>query len=350
MKKMAENQFKLSVKTQTIDYVIPAKEIGIEKVSQMLGVKSDSLKEIKVEIKMNKVEQEKIKEIEKQAKQNGYEVVFPPVEFEVIAKIKSSTGQENQVSISKFSQYVERILEIPSKVEASKITTGIVYNIDGTFSHIPTQVFKKDEKYYTRLSSLTNSSYSVIANNVTVASVENHWSKSPVNNMASRLVIKNPSTFMPGQEITRGEFAEYITKAIGVYRVGIAKGTQFLDVKQTDELADAITTAVEHGIIKGYEDKTFRPNEKITREQAMSMYKRAMNVVKLEETHTNKIENYQDKQAVSPWAYDDVNAVLNANVFNGRIKDTIAPKATFTYAEAATAINNLLIESGLINK
>ncbi len=208
-----------------------------------------------------------------------------------IAKTKSKTAQEREISVTKFAQYVQRVIGIPKGVDPDKITTGAVYNADGTFSHVPTEVFYKNGRYFAKINSLTNSSYTVISNPVIVISVENHWSKEAVNDMASRLVIENPEGFVPDQDITRGDFAEYITKAIGVYRTSAAVERQFTDVAVTDELADAITIAAEYGITKGYPDGTFRQNEKISREEVMTMFVRAIDTVKLAMVYNNRIEN-----------------------------------------------------------
>lgn len=309
---MDENEFNLAVETKGIDYIIPAKEIGIEKVAKVLEVDKKDLEEIEIEINISKTDKEIPRQIEKNAKENKYEVVFPPVDFEVIAKTKSTKGEKREIKIGKFKQYVKRVLEIPKGVDPDNITTGIVYNKDGTFSHIPTDVFKEDGVYYAKLNSLTNSSYSVIWNPIKVASVEDHWSKEYVNDMVSRLVVKNPDTFSPNGAITRAEFAEYITKVTGVYRTEVAKERQFTDVSTEDEYADAITIAVEYGIIKGYEDGSFKPNTKITREEAMTMYSRAMDIVKLEEIDKGRIENYKDKGNVADWAYEDVKKTIGA--------------------------------------
>ena len=350
VKKMEENEFKLSIKSSDINYVIPAKEVGIESVAEKLSISKNKLQKIEVEVKIEKVREELAKKIEKNAKANDYEVVFPPVNFNVVAKAKTLSGEEKEVKVSKFKKYVQREMKIPEEVDPSKVTTGIVYNKDGTFSHVPTEVFEKDGLYYAKLNSLTNSSYSVIWNPKKLASVESHWSKKAVNDMASRLVIKNPESFMPDENITRGEFAEYVTKAIGIYRTKVAKTSKFTDVDLTNKLADAIEVATEYGIITGYTDGTFRPDEHISREEAMVMYSRAMDIVGLNEVDNDRIENYKDKDKISTWAYDCVKEVLSVGVFNGKTNDSIAPKATFTYAEAATAIRNLLIASGLINK
>jgi hypothetical protein len=350
VKKMEEHAFSLAIKANNIDYRIPAKEIGIEKVAKTLGVKKEALEEIKVEIKIDKLGKKITEQIKEKAKDQNYEMVLPPIDFTIVAKTTTLTGDKEDLTISRFSQYVERFIEIPEGVDPNKITTGIVYNEDGIFSHIPTDVIKKENKYFAKLNSLTNSTYSVIYNPITVPSVESHWSRKYINDMASRLVIKNPESFTPDGEITRGEFAEYITKALGLYRTNVAKTKQFKDVETTDQVADAISIAVENHIINGYPDGTFKPNAKITRQEAMVMYATAMDIVKIQQENPDRIKTYQDGAKVSKWAYNSVKKVLSSGVFNGRSEDTIEPKGTFTYAEAATALRNLLVKSKLINQ
>ncbi len=330
-------------------YSIPAKEITIDAVAKTLGVKSDSLEDIVVDIMITKVDEQKKAEIIKNAATGGYEILVHPEQFKIFAKTESKTGETKEITVSNFTTYVSRILEIPANIDPEKVTTGIIYNGDGVFSHIPTSVFQDDGKWYAKLNSLTNSIYSVVWNPVYVETVESHWSKEAVNDMASRLVIKAPESFHPDKEIARGEFAEIITKAIGIYRTQTVQENQFSDVTVTNELGDAITIAVDYGIMTGYTDGTFRPDAQITREEAMVMYARAMDIVRLEEIDNDRIETYRDKGQISVWTYDAVKKVINSGVFNGTTENTIAPKRTLTCAEAATAIRNLLIKSKLIN-
>jgi len=346
VQKMEKESFTLKVTANDVSYIIPSEEIKIAEVAKELGT-GDNLESIEIKINIIQPSAEIIAKIAEQAKAQEYEILIPPVSFEVTA-VNTLTKEEK--SISKFNNYVQRMFEIPAGVDPNKITTGIVYNNDGTFSHIPTEVVLIDGKYYAKLNSLTNSTYSVIWNPITVASVENHWSKEAVNDMASRLVIADPETFDPADKITRGDFAEYITKALGIYRTGVAAEGLFTDVKKTDGLADAIKTAVDYGIIKGYTDGTFKPNATITREEAMVMYNRAMSVTKLVGSDTNRINNYTDYALVSGWAKENVKQVIAAKVFNGVNSTTLAPKATLTTAEAATAVRNLLVQSNLINE
>lgn len=350
VKKLEDNNFDVSVKRDNIEYIIPAKEFIISKVAENLGVSENDLVDIEVEVQITKLDQSVVDKYNEVAKVKGAELIFPPVAFEVVARTTKADGTTDEVEISKFSNYVVRVMEIPSSVDPSKITTGIVFNPKGTYSHIPTEVFEKDDKWYAKLNSLTNSNYSVIWNPVTVKSVENHWSKDAVNDMASRLVIFDPEYFEPDEAITRADFAEYMVRALGLYREGSTYENKFSDVMTTGDRTLAILIAEEYDIVEGYSDAIFKPDELITREEAMTMCQRAMEITKLEGTDNNRYQSYTDYEQVGNWATHYVQEVLSAHVFNGTTATTISPKSNLTYAEAAQAIKNLLLESGLINK
>ena len=349
VKKLEKNTFDVSVKRDNVEYIIPAEELTISKVAEKLGVLEKDLKDIKIEVQMTKLDKTVVAKYNEVAKANGAELVFPPVAFEVVAKTTNTDRTTGKVEISKFSNFVERVMEIPTGIDPSKITTGIVFNADGTYSHVPTDVFQKDGKWFARLNSLTNSNYSVIWNPITVKSVENHWAKDTVNDMASRLVIFNTDTFEPNKAITRADFAEYIVRALGIYREGSTHENHFKDVNATGARTLAILIANEYGIVSGYEDGTFRGDKQITREEAMVMYQRAMKLTKLTGTDQERYQTYTDYTKVSEWAAIYVKDVLAAHVFNGTTATTISPKENLTYAEAAQAIKNLLVESKLIN-
>ncbi len=350
VKKLEDNAFDISIKRDTVEYLIPAEELTIKNVAKELGVSEQALKDIKIEVQITKLDASITSKYNEVAKANGAEFVFSPVAFEVVAKTTKLDGTIGEVEISKFNSYVERVMEIPSGVDPSKITTGIVFNPDGTYSHVPTVVFQKDDKWYAKLNSLTNSAYSVIWNPVTVKSVEKHWSKDAVNDMASRLVVFNVDTFSPDKAITRADFAEYIVRALGLYREGSKHENKFADVSAIGDRTLAILIASEYGIVTGYPDGTFRPDALITREEAMTMYQRAMMITKLVGTDNNRYKRYTDYKQVGNWATSYVQAVLSAHVFNGTTETTVSPKSNLTYAEAVQAIRNLLLESELINK
>jgi recombination DNA repair RAD52 pathway protein len=74
-----------------------------------------------------------------------------------------------------------------------------------------------------------------------------------------------------------------------------------------------------------------------------------MDIIHLKTKDSNRIETYADKDKVDQWAYEAVKKTVGSGVFNGTTANTLDPQSTFTYAEAATAIRNLLLEAQLIN-
>ncbi|WP_069999273.1 S-layer homology domain-containing protein [Cellulosilyticum sp. I15G10I2] len=349
IKKMEDNNFKLSVKDEKIEYRIDAENFTIEKAAQTMGVSLDNLQSIDVEVSINKITSVEIEALKEQAKASGHTIVFEPVQFEITARITSADGKVEELKINRFNSFAERIIEIPEGIDPSNITTGIVFNKDGSYSHVPTVVFEKGGKWYASINSLTNSTYAVIGNPVAVDLVKGHWSEKVINDMASRLILVDHENFVADKAVTRAEFAEYIVRASGLYREGLFIENKFTDIGTSKHLT-SILIANDWGIIQGYLDGTFKPEAAITREEAMTMYAKVMDIVRLPEGSNNRILQYKDAKQVATWAYEAVSKTLSAGVFNGRTEDTITPKGTLTHAEALTAIRNLLTESGLINK
>jgi hypothetical protein len=164
-----------------VTYTLPATEINIDNISSQIGQLVE-LKDIKVNVTVAAPAQNTARIVEDTANKNNYQVVVKPVEFAI-----TCTSGNKTVEVSKFNGYVERMVAIPDDIDPSKITTGIVLNNDGTFSHVPTTIVVIDGKYFAKINSLTNSVYTVIWNPRTFNDMENHWAKNDVNDMVQGL-------------------------------------------------------------------------------------------------------------------------------------------------------------------
>ena len=84
-------------------------------------------------------------------------------------------------------------------------------------------------------------------------------------------------SFRPNGDITRAEFAAVVVRALGLQEVAdYAKGvTKFSDVPANHWAAGYINVASAQGIINGYGDGKFGPNDKVLFEQAVAMIVRA---------------------------------------------------------------------------
>lgn len=98
---------------------------------------------------------------------------------------------------------------------------------------------------------------------------------SVLNNMGI-MVGDEQGNFNPNKTVTRAEMAAIICRMIGETENFGTDGTQFSDVLSTHWANSFIIKASSLGIIGGYEDGTFRPDETVTYAQALTMVVRAM--------------------------------------------------------------------------
>lgn len=337
----------LEVKTGDASYKLPAKEINISEISALLGTDVD-LKDIKVQVEISKPTDDIVKLVEDATIKGNFTIIVPPIEFNV-----TCTYGDRTVSVSDFSSYVERTIAIPPGVDPDKITTGVVIEPDGTVRHVPTQIILIEGMYYAKINSLTNSTYSVIEHSIEFKDANGHWAKEVLNDMGSRMIISGTGNdlFEPDKDITRAEFTAILVRALGL-NTG-AKTNPYKDVKASDWYCGYIKTANEYKLISGCADE-FSPLDRITREQAMVMLARAMNITgignTLEKDEAEKLlSRFIDSNEISGYARKETADCAKAGIVTGK-SDRIAAKENITRAEAAVMIQRLLEKSNLIGK
>lgn len=347
VKAMENKQAILEVQTANGSYKLPAAQIAIDHLASQLGGQL-KLSDIVINVDIAKSDTAKVQLAESMGEKGKFTVVVPPVDFTVTASYNGKT-----VDVDKFNVYVQREIPLPDGIDLSKITTATVLMADGTVYHVPTYITVRDGKYYAVVSSLTNSTYTLIWHPMTFADVANHWSKDAVNDMASRLIVNgvNETHYNPNAAITRAEFAAIIVRALGLPENG--KTVPYGDVKSSDWFIGAVAKAQEYGIIKGYEDGTFRPSKTITRVEAMAMIARAMKLTGLD-TNVSSVDavsvlsSFVDGTAVDAWAKQAAAAAVK----NGLVKGSeggLLPKRNITRAETAVIVQRMLIKANLID-
>ncbi|MBB3068528.1 hypothetical protein FHS14_001504 [Paenibacillus baekrokdamisoli] len=344
---MDQKQSILEIKTENASYTIPAQQIDMNAILKQLG-KSVALQDIKVQFEIAAPTAESMKIVENSAVKGHFTIVAPPINFTV----KVSYG-DITIELSKFKAYMERTIAIPEGVDPNKITTGIVVEPDGTVRHVPTRIITNDGKYYAKVKSLTNSTYAIVWHPIAFKDVAQHWSKDAVNDMGSRMIISGigSDNFNPDQDITRAEFAAIMVRGLGLKLEDGA--APFSDVKSSEWYSSAIQTAYSYNLISGFEDGTFRPMDKITREQAMTIIAKAMKITGLKAKLQSKpldelLGAFTDAKNVSEWAKISIADCLQAGVVTGRNSTELAPQAYISRAEVATIIQRLLKKSELI--
>jgi hypothetical protein len=218
---------------------------------------------------------------------------------------------------------------------------------------VPTKIIVIDGRYYAQINSLTNSTYSLIWHPVEFADASGHWAKEAVDNMGSRMVVSGvgDGCFAPALDIPRAEFA--VVRALGLEPEPEAGESGFSDVKASDWYCGYVKTASSYGIITGYGNGHFGPDDKITREQAMAMTARAMKTTGLDANLTDSetsalLAGYADAAGISDYARAGIAACLKTEIVSGRGEGLVAPRDNITRAEVAVIAQRLLQKSDLI--
>lgn len=347
LRSLADKQAVFEIKTAFASYTLPAQHIDLQAVSDQLG-ESVALQDIQLQVEVSPATADMMKLVKSAAEKGGFTVVAPPVDFTVRAAYKDKT-----ISVSKFNAFVERTITLPDDADLSGVLTGLVIEPDGTFRHVPTKIMKENGKAYARISSLTNSIYVVVKHPVSYTDVESHWAKEPVEDMGFRMAYEDPGadTFGPDQEITRAEFAALIVRGLGIRPE--TEAAPFSDVQTSDRYSSAINSAYAYRLISGFEDGTFRPKDKITREEAMVVVAKMMVITNLKaklpaQDAETILQPYSDADEISSWARSGIADSIQAGIVSGRSGSELAPKANVTRAETASIVRRLLQKSELI--
>ncbi|WP_378046558.1 S-layer homology domain-containing protein [Cohnella cellulosilytica] len=348
VKDMEARQAIIEIRTKQASYTLPALQINMDELAKRFGANPE-LQDIKLRIEIAAPSAATVQMAESSAATKGLTIVAPPLDFSVKAVYDGITEE-----VASFNAYVRRTLAIPDGVDPNRITTGVVIDPDGTVRHVPTRVTRIDDAYYAIINSLTNSTYSVIWHPLEFEDAAQHWAKEAINDMGSRMVVNGigDNLFGPDRSITRAEFAAILIRGLGL-RPNSAAGN-FSDVKTTDWYSGAIGTAYAYGLLNGYEDGSFRPNESITREQAMRMLSQAIALTGLQTgasgLNVEELQLFKDAGQVADWAVRGAADSVSAGLVSGRANGRLAPKASVTRAEVATMMQRLLQKSDLINQ
>jgi hypothetical protein len=172
--------------------------------------------------------------------------------------------------------------------------------------------------------------------------------------MGSRLVISGvgENRFEPNRDITRAEFAAIAVRALGLMRTGVGKDS-FSDVSKEEWYYDAVSIAYEYGIISGYDNGKFEPDNKITREQALTIIARAMKLTGLNADMSDTeisatLVGYTDSTDIAKYAKSSIATCIKTGIISGRGEEKLAPKDDITRAEVATIVQKMLKKAELI--
>jgi hypothetical protein len=149
---------------------------------------------------------------------------------------------------------------------------------------------------------------------------------------------KSATVIDPNGDMTRAEMAAIINRSFGCYKT--ADISQYKDVSKDKWYFEDVAMAVQMGTYNGRSNTAMAPDAPITRQEAMTVVARAL---ELDYDSYSKAEltQFSDAGKVSNWAMSYVRAMVGADYIHGRGK-VLAPLDNITRAEFAQIFYNII--------
>ena len=149
---------------------------------------------------------------------------------------------------------------------------------------------------------------------------------------------KSSTTLDPNGDMTRAEMAAIINRSFGCYaKADISKYT---DVSKSKWYYDDVAMAVQMGTYNGRSSSAMAPDAPISRQEAMTVVARALELDYDAYTKTD-LSAFSDRDKISTWALPYVRAMIGAGYIHGRGK-ILAPLENITRAEFAQIFHNII--------
>ena len=169
--------------------------------------------------------------------------------------------------------------------------------------------------------------------------VTNHWAYSAIKRVYTRgwMVGMDEKTFAPDQQLSRAMLAVILYVMAG--EPAVTGESPFTDVPAGCWYTDAIVWAAQNGIVCGFGDGTFRPNEAVTRAQAAVMLYGYAAFTGADVTARADLSAYSDAGQIPSWAMDAMQWANARRLIVGRDSSHLVPDGKTTRAEMAAILS-----------
>ena len=162
----------------------------------------------------------------------------------------------------------------------------------------------------------------------------------PTNTHNSYVVGYEDGAFKPENNMTRAEAAAIFARNIAE-RKGeniSSRKSSFKDVSSKDWFNNYIAYLEKYKVISGYDDKTFKPDEHITRAEFVTM---CMRFYALDAKTVAAKKNIFNDVPKSHWASGYIYSAVGMGWINGYSDSTFKPDSNITRAEVVTIVNRV---------
>ncbi|MBP2110953.1 YDG domain-containing protein [Paenibacillus silagei] len=198
-------------------------------------------------------------------------------------------------------------------------------------NHTPGKLFLSTLMIVTALYSSAGTAFGAAAPSLT--GITGHWAQNEVTDWVDKGLIQGyaDGSFKPDNSLKRSEFMALINRAFGFTETA---PVAYKDLSTSNWAYTEVAKAVKAGYISGYSDGTIGTGKTISRQEAAVIINR---LLKLDAAKTGAL--FSDSKDIAAWALDSVNAVAAAGVMKGYSEDnSFRPGREITRAEAVVSL------------
>lgn len=150
----------------------------------------------------------------------------------------------------------------------------------------------------------------------------------------------SPTTFSPDASISRAEIAKLLVSALG--KLDPRATSNFSDVTKKNWYYSVAASSQKHGLVKGYEDNTFRGTEDISKVQIVALSSRVL-ISEMKYQAPQATSKYLSKysDSIPQWAQSEVALATKENIVVLRSDGTFGGDKSMTRGDAAIIIYRL---------
>lgn len=178
---------------------------------------------------------------------------------------------------------------------------------------------------------------------------QNYWASKEINIVVDNNIMSlSGNRFNPEGNMTRVEFVNALLKVLSDENLNVTISNKFKDVQSSNPNYENILRSQQLGLVYGYPDGTFKPNNTVLRSEAQSVIS---HITKDMDADTSVLNQFKDAAAIPAWAKKVYAKTINYGIYvNYPDSRELRPNDNLSRAEAAVLLARLKEKLDLVKQ
>ena len=178
---------------------------------------------------------------------------------------------------------------------------------------------------------------------------QNYWASKEINIVVdNNIMTLSGNRFNPEGNMTRVEFVNALLKVLSDENLNVTISNKFKDVQSSNPNYENILRSQQLGLVYGYPDGTFKPNNSVLRSEAQSVIS---HITKDMDADTSVLNQFKDAAAIPAWAKKVYAKTINYGIYvNYPDSRELRPNDNLSRAEAAVLLARLKEKLDLVKQ